>query len=170
MTLTPEHGHQPNTKRLSSTLPRVLREFSKHFDRRVTERLRAKGHTAISQSHQIVFSNLGLGATRVTELADQAQVTQQAMGKTLRELENLGYLERAIDQRDRRAKAITLTAKGQALVQDAIDCIEDTRQEYASKIGSNELQELEKRLREAASKLDLSYLPDLWAETAKEIL
>ncbi|MEM6582430.1 MAG: MarR family transcriptional regulator [Pseudomonadota bacterium] len=169
MTSNPEHSHQPAAKRLSSTLPRVLREFSKDFDRRVTDRLHAKGHASISQSHQVVFSNLGLGATRVTELADQAQVTQQAMGKTLRELENLGYLQRAIDQRDRRAKAISLTEKGQILVRDAIECIEDTRREYASKIGMHELQELERCLRDAASKLDLSYLPELWAETEREL-
>lgn len=152
------------TRRLSTTLPRVLRELSRDFDRRVTRKLRERGHTSISLSHQIVFSNLGLGSTRVTELADRAQITQQAMGKTLRELENLGYLQRSVDAIDRRARAISMTEKGLQLVEDAVEVIEEIRLEYAARIGAKELEELDTRLREAASKLDLDYLPRLWAE------
>tara|TARA_R110001599_G_scaffold353866_1_gene600938 strand:+ start:62502 stop:63014 length:513 start_codon:yes stop_codon:yes gene_type:complete len=156
------------TTRLSTTLPRILREFSRDFDRRVTRKLRERGHTAISLSHQIVFSNLGLGTSRVTELADRAQITQQAMGKTLRELENLGYLERAVDATDRRARAISMTEQGLQLVEDAVEVIEEIRAEYAAKVGSQELAELDARLREAATKLDLDYLPRLWADAVKE--
>ncbi len=152
-------------RRLSATLPRVLRELSRDYDRRVTRKLHQRGHTAISLSHQVVFANLGFGTTRVTELADRAQITQQAMGKTLKELEKLGYLERSIDPADRRARAITITDKGLALVADAIACIEETRQEYAARIGAQQWQELDTRLREAASKLDLDYLPRMWAES-----
>ena len=155
------------TRRLSATLPRILREFSRDLDRRVTHKLRERGHTAISLSHQIVFSNLGLGSTRVTELADRAQVTQQAMGKTLRELEKLGYLQRAMDATDRRARAISMTEKGLQLVEDAVEVVEEIRMEYAAKIGAQELEELDRRLREAATKLDLDYLPRLWAEVAE---
>ena len=152
------------TRRLSTTLPRILREFSRDMDRRVTQKLRDRGHTAISLSHQIVFSNLGLGSTRVTELADRAQITQQAMGKTLRELENLGYLQRAVDSVDRRARAISMTDKGLKLVEDVVEVVEEIRVEYAAKIGEEALEELDCRLREAATKLDLDYLPRLWAE------
>ena len=165
-TASEEDRRRVITRRLSTTLPRILREFSRDFDRRVTRKLRARGHTAISLSHQIVFSNLGLGSTRVTELADRAQITQQAMGKTLRELENLGYLERVVDSTDRRARAISMTDKGLALVEDAVACIEEIRGEYAEKIGLQELEDLETSLREAAAKLELDYLPRLWAEAA----
>jgi len=162
-----EERRRAITRRLSATLPRILREFSRDLDRRVTHKLRERGHAAISLSHQIVFSNLGLGSTRVTELADRAQVTQQAMGKTLRELEKLGYLQRAMDATDRRARAISMTEKGLQLVEDAVEVVEEIRGEYAAKIGAQELEELDRRLREAATKLDLDYLPRLWAEVAE---
>ena len=152
------------TQRLAATLPRILREFSRDFDRRVTRKLRERGHSSISLSHQIVFSNLGLGTARVTELADRAQITQQAMGKTLRELENLGYLKRVVDPTDRRARAISMTDKGLQLVEDAVEVIDEIREEYIAKIGAQELEELDARLREAAAKLELDYLPQLWAE------
>lgn len=166
-TSSEEDRRRAITRRLSATLPRILREFSRDLDRRVTHKLRERGHTDISLSHQIVFSNLGLGSTRVTELADRAQITQQAMGKTLRELEQLGYLQRAVDATDRRARAISMTEKGLQLVEDAVEVVEEIREEYAAKIGAQELEELDRRLREAATKLDLDYLPRLWAEVAE---
>jgi DNA-binding MarR family transcriptional regulator len=154
---------QGTTRRLSTNFARILREFSRDFDRRVTRKLRDRGHSDVSLSHQVVFSNMGLGRTRVTELAERARITQQAMGKTLRELESQGYVERSVDTSDRRARAIRLTPRGLELVDDVVNCCEEVRQEYAEKIGKRELDELEERLRSAAGRLELDYLPASWA-------
>ena len=164
---TPDSDQQQQlaTRRLSATLARVLRELSRDFDRRVTRLLRERGHNDISLSHQVVFTNIGLGRTRVTELAERAQITQQAMGKTLRELESLGYIERAVDATDRRARAIRLTSRGVQLVDDAVACFELVKRDYAGKVGEAQLAELEARLRDAAVKLELDYLPPDWADT-----
>lgn len=156
--------HQSATRHLSTTLARVLRELSRDFDRQVTRRLRERGHSDISLSHQVVFANMGLGRSRVTELAECAHITQQAMGKTLRELEKLGYIERFIDEADRRARVIRLTPWGTQLVEDAIASAEEVRREYAARIGRAELDELEARLRDAAIRLELEYLPPGWAQ------
>lgn len=159
-----DQGQQSATRHLSTTLARVLRELSRDFDRKVTRRLRERGHRDVSLSHQVVFANIGLGRTRVTELAERAQITQQAMGKTLRELENLGYVERIVDEADRRARAIHLTPRGTQLVEDTVAATEEVKREYAGKIGARELGELEARLREAAVRLELDYLPPDWAQ------
>ena len=166
---TQEDGdqNQDATRRLSTTLARVLREISREFDRRVTRKLIERGHTDFSLSHQVVFSNMGLGRTRVTELAARAQITQQAMGKTLRELEALDYVERAVDTTDRRARAIRLTPKGEQLARETVECIEEVKREYAEKIGAQELEELETRLRNAAARLELDYLPPDWADAGE---
>lgn len=158
-----EHSQQ-NTRRLSGTLARILREFSRDYDRRIARGIQARGHPRIRLSHQVVFANIGLGQTRVTELAECAQITQQAMGKTLRELEELGYIERATDEQDRRAKAIRLTQRGLQLVADAVEVAEEVHAEYAARIGESEFAELETRLRETARKLQLDYLPPSWAD------
>ena len=73
---------------LSNNLARLLREFSRDFERRIWQGLKARGYADIRPSHTAVFANLGLGAVRVTELAERAQVTQQAMGKMLKEAIN----------------------------------------------------------------------------------
>ncbi len=148
--------------KLSNNLLRLLIEFGKDFERRMLRAIQEKGHTDIRPSHSILFSNLGLGAVRVTELAERAQVTQQAMGKMLKEVERLGYIERAVDPNDKRAKEIRLTKKGVNLVKDSMKAVDEVRQYYAERIGEKELDQLEADLREAVHKIGLDYLPESW--------
>ena len=154
--------------RLSNNLSRLLREFYKDFERRIFFGLADKGYPDIRASHSAVFANLGMGAVRVTELAERAQVTQQAMGKMLKELERMGYVARDVDSSDKRAKAIRLTERGVQLAADSLEVVDDVRHYYAQKIGQAELDQLEVALRNAVRKLDLEYLPKSWVDTERQ--
>ncbi|MFK8047954.1 MAG: MarR family winged helix-turn-helix transcriptional regulator [Halioglobus sp.] len=154
---------------LSNNLVRLLKEFAKDFEHRVLLNLHRRGYEAIRPSHSAVFSNLGLGAVRVTELAERARVTQQAMGKMLKELERIGYVARDVDGIDKRAKEIRLTPAGIALVEESMKAVAEVRQEYAQRIGEEELNELENSLRKAVNKLKLDYLPESWVNTANQV-
>jgi len=149
---------------LSNNLSRLLREFSRDFERRIWQGLTARGYQDIRPSHSAVFANLGMGAVRVTELAERAQVTQQAMGKMLKELERMGYVARGIDSSDKRAKEIRLTERGVALAVDSLEVVGQVREFYANKIGVQQLDELEESLRSAVRKLQLEYLPESWVD------
>ena len=150
--------------RLSNNLPRLLREFSRDFERRIWEQLAGRGHPDIRPSHSQVFANLGMGSVRVTELAERAQVTQQAMGKMLKELERLGYVARDVDSGDKRAREIRLTPRGVQLAEDCLQVVDEVNAYYAAKVGAEALAELEEHLREAVRKLELDYLPESWTE------
>lgn len=149
---------------LSNNLSRLLKEFSRDFERRIWQGLVERGYPGIRPSHSAVLANLGMGAVRVTELAERAQVTQQAMGKMLKELERMGYVARGIDGGDKRAKEIRLTSQGIALAADSQVVIEQVRAYYAGMIGTGQLDELEARLRDSVRKLHLAYLPESWAD------
>jgi len=149
---------------LSNNLARLLREFSHDFERRIWQGLAARGYPDVRPSHSAVFANLGMGAVRVTELAERAQVTQQAMGKMLKELERMGYVARDIDGGDKRAKEIRLTQRGVALAAESREVINEVRSYYAEKIGSRHLDELEEHLRDAVHRLQLEYLPECWVD------
>ncbi len=149
---------------LSNNLSRLLREFARDFERRIWQGLAARGYPDIRPSHSAVFANLGMGAVRVTELAERAHVTQQAMGKMLKELERMGYVARDIDGGDKRAKEIRLTQRGVALAEDSLEVINQIRSYYANKIGAQQLDELEQGLRDAVRKLQLEYLPESWVD------
>ena len=150
--------------RLSNNLSRLLREFSRDFERRIWLALQARGYPDIRPPHSAIFANLGMGAVRVSELAERARVTQQAMGKMLKELERTGYVAREVDSVDKRAKEIKLTDQGAQLVADSLEVVGEVRQYYAQKIGEADLENLESSLRNAVRKLELDYLPDAWAE------
>jgi DNA-binding MarR family transcriptional regulator len=150
------------TCRLSNNLSRLLREFSRDFERKIWRGVAERGHPDIRPAHIAVFANLGLGAVRVTELAERAQVTQQAMGKMLKELERLGYIARDVDSSDKRARDIKLTNHGVQLASDSLDVIEEVRAAYAAKVGEDALGDLEDRLRDIMTRLELDYLPEAW--------
>src|SRR3954464_6596496 len=63
-------------------------------------------------SHSAVFAQIGPDGARLTELARRANMTPQAMGELVDELEELGYVVRRPDPSDRRAKLIMLTGLG----------------------------------------------------------
>ena len=157
--------NQEIASELSNNLARLLKEFAKDFEHRVLLALQELGHDQIRPSHSAVFSNLGLGAVRVTELAERAQVTQQAMGKMLKELERMGYLARDVDSQDKRAREIRLTAAGVKLVKDSVKVLQQVRQEYSEKIGVEELNHLDTALRRVVNKIDLAYMPESWANS-----
>ena len=150
--------------RLSNNLGRLLREFGKDYENRVHALLNTRGHPDIRPSHSTVFANLGTGAVRVTELARRAQVTQQAMGKMLKELERLGYVARDVDSTDKRAREIRLTRKGVQLAADCLEVVDEVRQYYDGKVGATELAELEDVLRATVRTLQLDYLPESWVD------
>ena len=166
-TTTAEKNHEIAC-RLSNNMPRLLREFSRDFERRICRGLQDRGFNDIRPSHSAGFANLGTGAVRVTELAERARVTQQAMGKMLKELERMGYVARDIDDSDKRAKVIRLTDRGTALAAANLEAVSEIRQYYAERIGVQELAILEANLRYAVGKLQLDYLPQYWEEPARE--
>ncbi len=63
-------------------------------------------------AHTQVFENLDPEGTRLTTLAERAQISHQSMGEMVDELVKHGYLERLPDPADRRARLIRPSASG----------------------------------------------------------
>lgn len=59
-----------------------------------------------------IFARIGPEGTRLTELAESAQVTKQTAGFLVDQLEAIGYVERRPDPVDARARLITITERG----------------------------------------------------------
>ena len=76
-------------------------------------RMAAAGFDDVREGHGCVFGFIDLdGGSRLTDLADRAGLTKQAVGEAVAELQRLGYLERVPDPEDGRAKIIKLTPRG----------------------------------------------------------
>ncbi len=98
-------------------------------ERRLAEALQARLVAAGFTDHRLVHHNVMAHVTyegiRVTELADKAGITKQAMSELVIDLERLGYLQRTADPQDGRAKLIGFTDKGRAAVEAAMRAFEE---------------------------------------------
>ena len=101
--------------------------------------------------HSAVFAQIDPAGSRLTQLAARANMTPQAMGELVDELEELGYVVRRPDPSDRRAKLIVLTERGHQCVTaggESIDGIEQRLTELLGTEGHRRLRALLARLLE----------------------
>jgi MarR family transcriptional regulator, temperature-dependent positive regulator of motility len=157
-----ESDPKHNAHKLSNNFSRLLIELAKDFERRALQKCHQRGHTKIRPSHSSLFSNLGFGAVRLTVLAERATITQQAMGKLVKEMERVGYVKRHIDESDKRAKIIELTERGEQLVNDSMEIVDEITEEYIQAMGLDGFEELKSILGVAVNKLGLRFLPESW--------
>lgn len=86
--------------------------------------------------------------SRITYLAAHADITVQAMGELVDHLARHGYVERAPDPTDGRAKLVRLTAQGLAVYALAGRLVREIEATWAGYIGARKFGQLKKLLAE----------------------
>jgi DNA-binding MarR family transcriptional regulator len=89
------------------------------METRVLQDLAAAGFGDITAAQGRIFARLDPGGTRVTDLAERAQVTKQTAGFLVDQLERAGYVRRVPDPRDARARLVQIAERGWAAVEIA---------------------------------------------------
>lgn len=98
-----------------------------------------------------VFQRVAPNGSRLTDLADQAQMTKQSTGVLVDQLERLGYVRRAPDPTDGRARLIVIEARGRRAVEVAMATADEIISEWKSYLGTRNfalLQQILGQLRE----------------------
>ncbi len=93
-------------------LPPLLENAREAGFEELHRRLAERGFADIRHSHGCVFRWVEPDGTRLTELAENAGHSKQAVGEFVCDLEAMGYVERVPDPLDGRAKIIRLTDRG----------------------------------------------------------
>jgi DNA-binding MarR family transcriptional regulator len=93
-------------------IPGLLALTKDVFERELFPKLSAEGFGDLRPGHGCVFGTITFEGARLTDLAERARLTKQAVGEVVSELEKRGYVERVPDPDDRRAKIIMLTERG----------------------------------------------------------
>ena len=114
----------------------------KALDRRLGE----AGYPDVRPAHGTVFQVIRREGSRVTELAARAGMTKQAMTELVDHLEGAGYLERAPDPGDGRAKLVRLTPRGRACIAAAREIIDDLEADWSERIGRRRMAGLREGL------------------------
>jgi DNA-binding MarR family transcriptional regulator len=105
-------------------------------------KLQQRGHAQVRPGHLPVITNLDADGTRISDLANRAGMTRQMMGRLVRELEDLDYVDSRSDPTDQRAVIVTLTERGTRFLADAPEAIDDVERDYADLLGPDELRQL----------------------------
>ncbi len=98
-----------------------------------------------------IVQRIGPDGTRLTQLAEQAQVTKQTAGALVDQLVAAGYVERRPDPTDARARLVGMSDLGRKVWAVAADELERVQAQWAQHLGAGEWAELQgtlTRLRE----------------------
>lgn len=128
-------------------LGRLLGHAMRRFDERVLElmahdievplalsNLAARGQ--VSAAHIHITRHLALAGSRLTELADSAGMSKQAMGQLVDQCEAWGLVTREADALDARARRIRFTAAGLAWLQAFRSAVTQAEAEFRAEVGA----------------------------------
>jgi DNA-binding MarR family transcriptional regulator len=142
--LDEERGAEPNLGVLLFLPYRAM-------EQRVFAELAERGFDDITPAQARVFQRIEDGGSRLTDLAEQAQVTKQTAGFLVDQLERSGYVERVPDPSDGRARLVRVAPRGRRAVRASARVVATVEQEWEEHLGRDgveTLRELLVRLRE----------------------
>ena len=96
--------------------------------------LAARGR--LSASHIHITRHLALNGSRLTDLAQRANMTKQAMGKLVDQCEAWGLVTRQDDPRDARVRRIVFTPVGLAWLQAYRQAVAQAEAELRAAVGA----------------------------------
>ena len=116
------------------------------LENRVFAALAAAGFDDITTAQARVFQRIGPDGSRLTELAQAAQLTKQAAGFLVDQLERAGYVERVADPSDGRARLIRITTRGTQTIPISAAVIADIEAEWTEHVGRENIDHLRQTL------------------------
>ena len=141
-------------RRYRANLPRHCMGISRHLQASLMHALNRQ-HRQLRLNYEPYISLVGSEGARLTDLAEWLSISKQACNQTVNQLQRAGYLLRAPDPGDGRAKQVLLTQRGRELVAQGSRLAAKVEQEYAGLIGQQAFSELVEHLSELHDGLGL---------------
>lgn len=127
------------TKKAASTLQLLFRA-ARLLNERAIGRVRERTGKPLRPSHTALLPHLDLEGTRLTVLAERLGVSKQAAGQLVDELEEMGFVERARDPDDARAKLVRFSRRGQKSLFEGLAVLGELEVELHALAGAAELR------------------------------
>ena len=109
--------------------------------------LARRGHPDLRPAHGFALQAIGVRGATATEAGRRLGISKQAAGKTIERLEELGYVQKAGDDQDRRRKLVRITPRGREALAMSAMIFDDIRSQWAAVLGPGQLSALEADLR-----------------------
>ncbi len=129
-------------------LGRLLGHAARRFDGRVLELMARNievplalsnlaARSQVTAAHVHITRHLALQGSRLTELAQRAGMTKQAMGDLVDQCEAWGLVAREPDPQDTRARRVRFTPTGLAWLQAFKDAVAEAEAEFRVEVGTD---------------------------------
>ncbi|SOC52724.1 DNA-binding transcriptional regulator, MarR family [Blastococcus aggregatus] len=118
------------------------------MENRVFAALAQAGFDDFSPAQARVLQRIGPDGTRLTELAESAQVTKQTASHLVDQLERTGYVRRTPDPTDARARLVRIAERGAAAQPVAAAVVAEVEAEWRAHLGERRWGQLRAALAE----------------------
>ncbi|HTN82854.1 MAG TPA: MarR family winged helix-turn-helix transcriptional regulator [Sorangium sp.] len=133
-------------RRKRASLGQLLLRSARLLDERAVARVARRGAPGVRRAHTALMPYIDLEGTRLTDLAERARVTKQAVGQVVEELEAMGVVERTPDPDDRRAKRVRFTPHGLKALLHGLGVLQELEEELTRSLGQKQMASLKKGL------------------------
>lgn len=127
---------------------------ARHAESRIHAALWAAGYDDLSPAMARIAAQVAEEGSRVTELAERARITKQSASVLVEQLERGGYVSRAADPADARAKLVMLAERGRAVQRVARRQERAIEREWTRHLGAEQMRSLRAALSDLRSITD----------------
>lgn len=124
----------------------LLRPLLDRFEARHLQLMAEAGFDDVRRAHNAVFVHLPTEGRRLTDLADAADMSKQAMGELVTDLVAKRYLDRLPDPTDGRAKLIVWAERGELAHAATLRAFATIEDELADTLGRERFEALRSEL------------------------
>ncbi|MFM6848727.1 MAG: MarR family winged helix-turn-helix transcriptional regulator [Terrabacter sp.] len=104
------------------------------------------GYTDMTLAQARIAARIEPSGSRVSQLAEAAQVTKQTAAFLVAQLERAGYVERVPDPTDRRASLVRIAARGHAAREAVLPALAQAEERWLAHIGPERMAQLRETL------------------------
>lgn len=108
--------------------------------------LQAKGFRRFRASHMNLLRHIDVDGTRITEIAERARSSKQAVGQLVATCKAEKLVQTLADPTDRRAKIVTFTPQGRSVIEVDRAVMEQMDAQLQILLGTEPFSELRKSL------------------------
>ena len=115
---------------------------------RIFEALQERGFDDATIAQSRLMMGIDPDGTRLSVLAERAQIAKQTATALVDKLERAGYVERVADPTDGRARLVRMTARAKSVISYARAEEERIEEEWRAHLGAERMQQLREALTE----------------------
>ncbi|HEY3699691.1 MAG TPA: MarR family transcriptional regulator [Spongiibacteraceae bacterium] len=131
-----------STELFNRNFVRDLIFLAEIFNEQLLEKNAVRGHKNMRMAFAPVLLHIARSGTRAIDIAEKTDLSKQAIGKTVRTLERMGYIHQEVSVQDGRNKYLKFTPKGVKLVEDTSAGVEEIVADLEQLIGERKTREL----------------------------